>query len=190
MSLNCGGRRVHSARYGSRWFHSGLLGSFGHAIGVVGFIWGCCVISGASKGSFVRALGVVGIIRALSWGRQVQSGSLAGAPRGSLFAFGRALAVIGFVWARSGGRPMSRSSGSDLGVVLFIWECSWVRRIHWGWLGSLWCGLVVVSAFPVRSVPLGAPLELSGSFRFIWTSPRCRRVHFRSLGTFGSVMGS
>ena len=147
-----GCRLVHSETLGSfwctlgfvllirgRWVNSGapwgLSGSFGCALGVVGFIrchldapWGSSGAPWWTSGS----LGVDGFIRVRTVGRRVQWG-----PFGS---FGDALAVVGVIRGRW---PVRRGC----------------RRVHSGSLGSF------VSVIQSRCIHSVAPWVSWGSFR-------------------------
>ena len=112
---------------GGRWVHLVSLGSFGCALGVVGFIRGS---SGAllALDSFWCALSVVGYIRC----RCIHSG----APRGSFGSF----RFVGFIRVRPGGGwfhlGVSWGSFGSFEVVSFIRVCPGCSWIHTGLLGS------------------------------------------------------
>ena len=77
-------------RPGSSWVHPGLLCSIGCALGVVGFIPGRKVHSGAPLG-LLGTSAVVGFRPCVRWHHLVSLGSL-----------GCALRVVGFISVRTG----------------------------------------------------------------------------------------
>ena len=121
------GHLVHLGDRGCHWVHSGLLSSFGCALGDVGFIRGRYVRSCAPWWS-LGSLWVVGIVWVLPGGRWVHSGSLVsfGCNVGYLGSF----EVVGLVWVQPGGRWVHSSRlGSSkfaLGVSSCVWGC-WVH---------------------------------------------------------------
>ena len=103
---------------GRRWIHSGSLGSFGYALGVVVFFR----VQSVVPCSHSCSLGSVG--------RWVHSGAIWGS-----------LGLFGFIRLRPG------SFGCAAGVVGFIrvhWVNSDVRWCHLGSLGSFGCALIRV----------------------------------------------
>ena len=92
---------VHSGAPWGHWVHSGSLGSFGCALGVVGFL----LVPWWSLGSF----GVVGLA---PWGRWDHTGSLG--------SFGCALGVVGFIrgrWVHSDASCWSLGLFGDVGFI-------------------------------------------------------------------------
>ena len=136
-----GCRLVHSGWHSDTSL--GSLGSLGSALGVVGFILGCCVHSVAPWVS-LDSYGVVWFTPVRPGGLWVHPGSFGRALGGSCGLLGSS-EVVGFTLERPGGdwvHPGSLGSlGCTLGVVGFIKGVSRVRArgrwVHPGSLGAL-----------------------------------------------------
>ena len=104
--------------------HSGSLGSFRRAHGVVGFIWVPWVHSGAPMGSS-GSLAFIGFILARPVGRQGHSRSLDSVGR-ALGSFGCTLGFVGFI------RVHALWVDGIIRVLGLINARLWDRRVHSG----------------------------------------------------------
>ena len=165
MSLgSCGVIGCTRVRPRGRWVHVMSLGSLGCVLGVVGFIPGRCIRSGAPWRFFCSS-GVVGFTCVSPRGHWVHPGSLG--------SFGCALGVVGFVWGHSRAPWMSLDS---FGVVRFTRVRRWFNPES---LGSLLCAQCVVEF--VRGHWVLSSLGPSGSLGFH------SGATWRSLGISGVV---